>query len=131
MWLAGRLFQLPAVRRLPNTFGALAKRGVPDAVLDSYLQPIRTSREIRRDAKRFISGVHRRDTLAAAERLAEFEPPVLVVRAEEDRIFAPELFERLAAALPNSELVTVPDSWTFVSEDQPAELAQLIVTFAG
>ncbi|MGW6281701.1 alpha/beta fold hydrolase [Kribbella sp. NPDC055071] len=130
LWLAGRLFQSSAVRRLPNTFGILAKRGVPDAILDSYVQPIRDSGEIRRDAKRFISGVHRRDTLAAAERLAGFDKPVLIVRADEDRIFAPELFERLAAALPNATLVTVADSWTFIPEDQPSELAQLIVNFA-
>jgi pimeloyl-ACP methyl ester carboxylesterase len=56
---------------------------------------------------------------------------VLLVRAADDRIFPAHLFERLAAALHDARLVTVADSFSFVPEDQPAELAQLIVDFAG
>jgi pimeloyl-ACP methyl ester carboxylesterase len=56
---------------------------------------------------------------------------VLLVRAEDDRIFPARLFERLAATLPDARLVTVANSYTFVSEDQPAELARLVVEFAA
>lgn len=131
IWLASRLLQLPVVRRQPNTYGWLAKRGIPGEILDSYLQPLRESAEIRRDAKRFISGVDSSYTLAASKALADFDKPVLLVRAADDRIFAPELFERLAAILPNAKLVTVADSWSFIPEDQPSELAHLITDFAS
>lgn len=79
----------------------------------------------------FIVGVHNRYTLAAAKALTGFSKPVLLVRAEDDRIFRAQLFERLAATLPDARLVTVADSSTFVSEDQPAELARLVVSFAA
>ncbi|TCN41739.1 hypothetical protein EV644_104121 [Kribbella orskensis] len=119
------------MQRQPNTFGWLAKGGIPAEIMDSYLRPIYHSRAIRQDAKRFIAGVHNRYTLAAAKELTEFCKPVLLVRAADDRIFPAELFERLSATLPDARLVTVADSYSFVPEDQPAELAQLIVDFAA
>ncbi|WHT16247.1 alpha/beta hydrolase [Crossiella sp. CA-258035] len=127
IWLASRCLQLPFVRRRPSAFGWLAKRGIPAEVFDSYLRPIRDSAAIRRDAKRFITGIHHRHTLAAAKALPRFDKPVLLVRAADDRIFQPPLFDRLAAILPDARIVTVADSWTFIPEDQPAELARLIV----
>jgi pimeloyl-ACP methyl ester carboxylesterase len=75
--------------------------------------------------------VHHRYTLAAAEALTGFTKPVLLVRAQDDRIFPARLFERLAATLPDARLVTVADSYAFVPEDQPSELARLIVEFAA
>lgn len=130
IWLAGRLLRLPFVQRQPNTYGWLAKRGIPAEVLDTYVRPLRDSAPIRRDAKRFIAGVDNSYTLASATKLAEFGKPVLLVRAADDRIFSPRLFDRLAATLPDAKLVTVADSGAFVPEDQPSELARLIVDFA-
>ena len=129
LWLGSRLLRLPVVQRLPFTFGWLAKRGIPAEILDSYLRPAHESARIRQDVKRFIAGIHHRYTMAAAEALPGFDKPVLLVRAENDRIFPARLFDRLAATLPDARLVTVADSYTFVSEDQPAELARLIVEF--
>jgi pimeloyl-ACP methyl ester carboxylesterase len=131
VWMAGPLLRLPAVQRLPFVFGWLTKSEVPAEIIDSYLRPTRTSKLIRRDATRFISGVHNKYTLAAAESLGSFDKPVLLVSAEDDKIFSPSLFERLAATLPDARRVTVPDSYTFISEDQPAELARIVVEFAG
>ncbi|MDX6259523.1 MAG: hypothetical protein QOH84_1211 [Kribbellaceae bacterium] len=129
LWLGSRLLQLPLVQRLPNTFGWLAKSGIPPEILATYLRPIHASAAIRRDAKRFIGGVHNRYTLAAAESLPNFTKPVLLVRAADDRIFPPHLFDRLSTTLPNANLVTVEDSYSFIPEDQPTELARLIVNF--
>ncbi|MET9270629.1 alpha/beta hydrolase [Kribbella sp. NPDC003557] len=131
IWLASRLLQLPFAQRRPNTYGWLAKRGIPAEILKSYVQSIRGSSEIRRDAQRFISGVDSSYTLAAAKALAGFDKPVLLVRAAEDRIFSPTLFERLAAILPDATVATVADSWSFVPEDRPDELTRLIVDFAS
>lgn len=130
VWLMTNLLRLPFAQRLPFAFGWLAKRGIPPEIVDSYLVPTRDSREIRRDATRFIGGVHKKYTLAAAESLHGFAKPVLLVRAEDDKIFLPRLSERLAALLPDARLVTVADSYTFISEDQPDELARLVVEFA-
>ncbi|MFC0541476.1 alpha/beta fold hydrolase [Kutzneria chonburiensis] len=129
-WLLSRALQLKAVQQQPNSFGWLAKRGIPDEIMASYVRPCRDSAAIRRDLKRFLVGVDNRHTLAAAERLPGFEKPVLLVRATEDKVFKAELFERLTTILPDARLVDVADSWTFVSEDQPDQLARLVVEFA-
>ena len=100
-------------------------------MLDSSLRPAYDSGEIRRDLRRFLLGVHPRYTLAAAEALPGFGKPVLLVRAADDWIFPASLFDRLAAVLPDARLVTVADSGAFVPEDQPDELARLIMDFAG
>jgi hypothetical protein len=36
LWIGSRLLQYNAVRRLPNTFGWLAERGIPAAIPDCY-----------------------------------------------------------------------------------------------
>jgi pimeloyl-ACP methyl ester carboxylesterase len=131
VWLLSRLLRLPAVQRQPFAFGWLAKRGIPAEIVDSYLRPAHDSRLIRRDTTRFVAGVSNKYTLAAAESLGSFGKPVLLVRAGDDKIFSPRLSDRLAEVLPDARLVTVADSYTFVSEDQPAELARLVVEFAG
>jgi pimeloyl-ACP methyl ester carboxylesterase len=119
-------FQVPSVRR--RMFAATARHGSPADVLASYARPCRDA-GVRRDLRRFLRGVHRRYTLAAAERLPGFTRPVLLVGADGDRIFPAELARRLAGVLPDARQVTVADSYTFVPEDQPAELAGLVVEF--
>jgi pimeloyl-ACP methyl ester carboxylesterase len=130
IWLGSRLLRLPIVQRQPNTFGWLAKRGIPAEILKDYLQSIRDSAAIRRDATRFIGAVDNKYTLTAASALEDFAKPVLLVRAADDRIFKPHLFDRLAKILPKATIVTIEDSYSFIPEDQPDELARRIIEFA-
>ena len=46
-------------------------------------------------------------------------------------MFPISLAHRLAAILPDARLVEIDDARTFVAEDQPARLAELVVAFAG
>jgi pimeloyl-ACP methyl ester carboxylesterase len=117
------------VQRLPIGYGWLTRHPMPDDMADSFLRPSRESREIRADVTRFLRTVHRRHTLAAAEKLGAFDRPVLLAWAREDRVFPISLAERLAEQLPDATIVPVDDSLTFVPLDQPAVLADLIVDF--
>jgi pimeloyl-ACP methyl ester carboxylesterase len=130
VWLLTQALRVRALHRLPQVFGWVSKRPVPGPVMDSYLQPSREDRAIRRDLGRFLRGVHRRHTLSAAERFHEFDKAVLLVWAEEDRLFPIKLGRRLDSLFPNSTLVQVADSYTFLPEDQPVELTRLIREFA-
>jgi pimeloyl-ACP methyl ester carboxylesterase len=130
MWLLAQLLRVRAVHRLPFTFGWVAKRAIPPDIVDSYLQPSRRRRAVRRDLRRFLLGVHRRHTLSAAEAFPDFTKPVLLAWAEEDRLFSIELAHRLAALLPNAKVMPIKDSYTFVPEDQPELLAGIVVDFA-
>jgi pimeloyl-ACP methyl ester carboxylesterase len=129
VWLLVQLLRVRALHRLPITFGWVSKRPIPAGVVDSYLEPSRNDAAIRHDLTRFLRGVTNRHTLAAAHALPGFTRPVLLAWAAEDKLFPVRLAQRLAAALPDATLVTIKDCYTFVPEDQPAELARLIVGF--
>ncbi|MFF3311346.1 alpha/beta fold hydrolase [Streptomyces sp. NPDC002952] len=125
-----RQLRLRAVRRLPVAFGWLTRRG--DAATARWVRPVTELSGIRRDAVRLLRAAAA-DTgflLAAAERLAGFERPVLVVWAAEDRVMPPEHGRRLAELLPRARLVEVTDSYTLVPLDQPERLARLIREFS-
>jgi pimeloyl-ACP methyl ester carboxylesterase len=126
---AFQAMRIPALRRSPLGFGMLTRRPIPDDVLAAWVRPYLRDAGVRRDTLRFLRAIDPRDTLAAAERLREFDRPTLLAWAPEDRFFKIEFARRLAGAFANARLETIPDSYTFVSEDQPARLAELIAGF--
>jgi pimeloyl-ACP methyl ester carboxylesterase len=130
-WLIVQALRVRSLHRLPMVFGWVSKRALTPEVVDSYLHPSRVSRGIRWDLRRFLRGVDNRLTLDVVPRLADFDKPVLVAWAAEDRLFPVSYGERLAGVFPRAEFVPIADSYTFVSEDQPEQLADLIVTFLG
>jgi pimeloyl-ACP methyl ester carboxylesterase len=130
MWLLARSLRARALHRLPFTFGWVAKRPIPPDIVDSYLLPSRRSPAVRHDLRRFLRGVHRRHTLAAARSFPSFTKPVLLAWAAEDRLFPVELAHRLACLLPRATVISITDSYTFIPEDRPDRLAELVVDFA-
>jgi pimeloyl-ACP methyl ester carboxylesterase len=130
MTLVAQTMRLKASRRMPIAYGWLTKRPVDDAVMDAWVEPILTDRGVRRDGGKLLRGISKRYTLEAAEQLRQFEKPVLLAWAPEDRFFKWRYAERLAEAIPNSRLERIEDSYSFVSEDQPERTAELIGEFA-
>lgn len=129
IWLLAQSLRQRALHRLPFTFGWVAKRPLPEHIVDSFLLPSRRDPAIRRDLRRFLTAVHKRHTLDAAEQLPRFTKPVLLAWASEEKLFPVRLAERLAEKLPDAELQVIDDSYTFVPEDQPEPLARLVVNF--
>jgi pimeloyl-ACP methyl ester carboxylesterase len=123
--------RVPALRRLPLAFGWLTKRRVPNDVTAAWLRPSQTDKGVRRDVARLLAGVDSRFTMEAAERLPGFDRPVLLAWAPEDRFFPLAHARRLAELLPDARVEEVPDSYTFVSEDQPELVARLVGEFAA
>jgi pimeloyl-ACP methyl ester carboxylesterase len=123
--------RVPALRQLPLAFGWLTKRRVPDDVTAAWLRPAQTDKGIRRDVARLLRGIDSRFTVEAAERLPGFDRPVLIAWAPEDRFFPLAHARKLAELLPGAWVEEVPDSRTFVSEDQPELVARLIGDFAA
>lgn len=121
--------RLRPVRRLPIAFGWLNKRG--DAATARWIQPVLHQREIRRDTVRVLRAVaaDKRVLLDAAGSLATYDRPALVVWANEDRVMPPDHGRRLAELLPQGRLVEIPDSYTLIPLDQPAQLAPLLRDF--
>jgi pimeloyl-ACP methyl ester carboxylesterase len=119
-----------AARRLPMAYGWLTKRPIPDDMSDSWLRPALSDRRIRREIAAILKGISSRYTLEAAERFGEFQRPVLIAWAPEDRFFKFRDAERLASAFPQARLERIEDSYTFVPLDQPERTAELIAEFA-
>ena len=118
------------MRRLPNAFGWLIKRDFDDAPTRDWVEPFLTDRAIRRDTAKVLRGIDPRYTIEAAEKLRDFDRPAVLAWAVEDRFFKVAYAERLAATINGATLERIEDSYTFVSEDQPEQLAELIARFA-
>jgi pimeloyl-ACP methyl ester carboxylesterase len=108
-------------------FGAVVSRR-PERALE-WARPLASDGGVRRDLAKLMTGVSTQQTLRAAESFADFDRPVMVVWAENDRLFTQELGQRLAGAFPQGRLETVADSATFVPLDQPTRLAGLLDEF--
>jgi pimeloyl-ACP methyl ester carboxylesterase len=130
--LAGMMqgMRLAPMRRLPIAFGWLIKRDFAGAPTREWVEPFLSDRAVRRDTVKLLKGIDPKYTLEAAEKLGAFERPALLAWAVEDRFFKLSYAERLADTIPGAQLERIEDSYTFVPEDQPERLAELIGAFA-
>jgi pimeloyl-ACP methyl ester carboxylesterase len=122
---------LRPLRRLPIAYGWLTNEPIEREAEDSYVLPVLTSGEIRRDTRRFLNGFDRNELLDATAKLASWDKPALIAWSTGDRFFPTEHAERLAKLIPTARLEWVEHARTFSPEDRPDRLAELIGDFAG
>jgi pimeloyl-ACP methyl ester carboxylesterase len=118
-----------ALRRLPIAYGWLTNEAIDADAEDSYVLPVFSSGEVRRDIRRVLGGLDPRHTLDAALKLTAFERPALIAWSAEDRFFPPEHGERLAKIIPAARFEAIEGARTFSPEDRPDRLAELIGAF--
>ncbi len=116
------------MQRLPITYGWATKRPIPQHIMDAYLAPLRDV-AVADDFARFLRGLAPTYLAERAPKLAEYRRPTLIVWPTEDRVFPAEGARRLAEMIPDAQLVTVDDSYSWIPEDQPEVLATLISEF--
>lgn len=126
--VAGQALRVRSLRRLPMAYGWLAHTRLPHELLDHYLAPLR-DRELRRDATAFLRSVDNAVTLEAATTFGDFDKPVLVVWSADDRFFPVEHAARLVADFPLASSAVVSSTRTYIADDQPRALAELIADF--
>jgi pimeloyl-ACP methyl ester carboxylesterase len=127
-WTFARLARSARVRRSKLAYGMLSHTTIPDELTAAWAAPL-ADRAVRADMVATLKAIDSRDTLAAAERLAEHPLPTLLAWAPEDLMFPLRFAERLAAMIPGVRLESIEGSRAFVPEDQPARLAHLIAAF--
>jgi pimeloyl-ACP methyl ester carboxylesterase len=118
-----------APRRLPIAYGWVTKRPMEREAEDSYVLPVLTRGEIRRDLARLLKGIDTDALVEAGNRLKEFDGPALIAWSRDDKLFPADLPERLDAALRDSRIEWIEDAYTFSAEDQPERVAEAIAGF--
>jgi len=124
-----RLMRSARLRRSALGFGMLTHEPIPDELTASWMQPL-SDPAIRADAVATLKAIDKRDTLAAADRLAREPLPLLLAWAPDDFAFPLRTAQRLAEIVPGAQLREIPRSRAFVPEDQPQALAAAIAAFA-
>jgi pimeloyl-ACP methyl ester carboxylesterase len=117
--------RLRVVRRAAFKAMPLTMQPIPDEQVKSWVAPL-SDKRIRADLATVVRGIDPADTLAAAERLRNFDRPALIAWGAEDRIFPFKDAERLAATLPNARVERIPNARAFVQLDAPERLAEMI-----
>jgi pimeloyl-ACP methyl ester carboxylesterase len=120
---------LRPLRRLPIAYGWLTNEPIDPQAEDSYVLPVLTRSEIRRDVRRVLGGLDPADTLDAAAKLTRWDRPALIAWSERDRFFPPAHGERLAKLIPGARLETIEGARTFSPEDRPERLAEVLGSF--
>ncbi len=128
-WIVAYTAKFKAIQRLPTAYGYVTSRPMPADIMCSFTGPIRLNAGVRRDFRRMLRAVDTKYTFEAAKRLTTFDKPALVLWADDDKIFPREHGQRLAQLLPQGEFALIPDSRTFIPEEQPELLAAAIEDF--
>lgn len=128
-YLLAQTLRARSLHRLPWVFGLLSKRPVPEEIMAGYLEPMRNDSAVRRDLGKILRGVDKKYTMAAAAKFAAFDRPVLLAWASEDKLFPISLAEHMSTLFPNAKVEQIKDSYTFIAEDQPGRLADVIIGF--
>jgi pimeloyl-ACP methyl ester carboxylesterase len=131
LYVAMQAMRLGVLRRSPVGFGWMAKRPLPDELVDGWLRPLQSDAGVRRDLRAYALSARRAQMVEVCERLAGFTAPTLVVWTPEDRVQRPEHGRRLAELLPDARLVEIPDSYTLIMRDQPQAFAAAIRDFVA
>lgn len=122
-------FRIPAVARA--AFAPFTKTKLPKDLIASWMEPVKRDSAVMRDAAKVTAGMNKRYTLEAAEKLRGSQLPIRMIWAQTDRFFPISYAERLAGEAGNAEVVPIEDAKTFVSLDQPAQVAEKIAEFAA
>lgn len=112
-------------------FKPLMQQGYDDVIVRSWTEPSRVDLDIRRDALKFAGGMSSSVTMGAYEQLPQVTIPALLVWGPKCRFFTIDLGRKIASALPDAELVEIPDTQTFLSMDEPVLLARAIEQFVA
>ena len=129
MWLVAWSVQFRFVQRLPTAYGWVTSAPIDPRIMRSFTDPVRIDPGVRRDLTELLLAVDTRYTHEAAAALSGFDHPALVLWASDDKIFPRAHGRRLAELLPRGRFELIPDSRTFIPEEQPQRLAAAVRDF--
>lgn len=123
--LIARQFQAQGVEIIKTAWHDPGK--IPQSTFDGYQKPLQVGNW---DKALWELTLSSRES-GLAERLIEFNLPILVITGDDDRIVPTEQSVRLAEELPNAELAVIPQCGHLPHEECPDEFMQAVQDFLG
>jgi pimeloyl-ACP methyl ester carboxylesterase len=127
--LLGQAVRLKAVQRLPIAYGWATTKPIEPRIMESYTTTVRLKPGVRADLARVLKQARKDDMQKASHGVGAFTKPALVAWAAGDKFFPVDHGRKLAELMPDARFELVADSRTFIAEDQPARLVQLVREF--
>ncbi|MEA2347854.1 MAG: hypothetical protein QOG62_1641 [Thermoleophilaceae bacterium] len=131
LWLLSKGMGFRFAQRLSIAYGETTREPIEPRIMAAYTEGVRTRSWVRADLARILAAVADEDMFGAALGLSRFDGPALVAWGADDRLFPPDYGRLLAELLPNGRFTEIADCMTFVPEEQPERLVQLIGEFLG
>jgi pimeloyl-ACP methyl ester carboxylesterase len=129
VWMAMRQLKIGWLRRQWLMFGQMAKKPVPQEIVEAWLEPGLADARIRRDLVKYCrTKFDGAGLIRATDRLAAFDGPALVLWSR-NPVMPADHGERLAGLLPDGRLQQVDDAYVLVMLDQPDRTARAIGGF--
>jgi pimeloyl-ACP methyl ester carboxylesterase len=129
LWALGQGARFKAVQRLPIAYGWATHNPIESRIMESYTRPVRASAGARADLARVLRDARKADMHAASRSVAAFGKPALVAWAADDKFFPVEHGRALTDLMPRARFELVENSRTFIPEDQPGRLVELMLRF--
>jgi len=129
IFLAAQALRVPALRRLPTTFGPMAVSPIPGDLAAGWIAAARHQRAVRHDLETYIRSTERDVLEAIVDDLAALDIPTLVAWTTDGRVMPAEHGPRLAELLPHGHYAEIPGGRVLVQLDQPGPVADMIRAF--
>ncbi|WP_396899844.1 alpha/beta fold hydrolase [Mycolicibacterium sp.] len=127
--LTMRLLRIGWLRRQWLMFGQMAKKPVPQHIVEAWTDAGLADKRIRRDLIGYCrTKFDKAELVEATNALAEFTGPALVLWTD-NPVMPAEHGRRLADVLPNAQLRHVDDAYVLLMLDQPERTAREIGAF--
>ena len=128
--IAVRQLRIGAIRRIPFVFGHMARRPIPDALMNGWTEAALHNRQIRRDVRKYgLSLPPREQLIADTEALRKFSGPALVLWSSAGKVMPRDHGRRLAELLPEGKLVEIDDAYVLSMLDRPEAVAAEVTRF--
>jgi pimeloyl-ACP methyl ester carboxylesterase len=129
VWLAMRQLKIGWLRKRWLLFGQMAKKPVPQRVVDEWLAAGLADPRVRRDLVKYChTKFDKADLIRATEALSSFAGPALVLWSD-NPVMPAEHGRRLAELLPQGQLRHVDDAYVLTMLDAPEQTAKEIGAF--
>ena len=129
-FLLSKAFKIKSLLTSNLMMGLLSHKLTTDELSELYLKSFTENKLIRDDFAKNVKTWSPKYTLEAADKLKTFQFPVLILWGEDDiNLFPLKLGKQLKTVFQNAELIIIPNSKTYIQEDQPEIMIKEIIQF--